>query len=259
MPGLDVFEGAIRIARAEYPRLDPAEVREAVAVLAAEARGAVDGRGRSALERFHELFFGRWGFHGNREAYYDPRNSFVNDVLDRRTGIPISLATVYAEIARRLGLAVRGVAFPGHFLARWNSGRSTAIIDCFNGRLLSVDDCRGLLKAVAPAEPPERLASYLAATTPGRILSRMLGNLRQIHGRDGDHARVLRWIDLEIEFNPVDAEAYRDRAVVHARRHAFGAALDDLERYLRLSPGAPDAEDVRRQVLQIRRRLAEMN
>lgn len=259
MPGLDVFEGAIRIARAEYPQLDPAEVRKAVAGLAAEARPEVDGRGRGALERFHALFFGRWGFHGNREAYYDPRNSFVNDVLERRTGIPISLAAVYAEIARRLGLAVRGVAFPGHFLARWSSGRSTAIIDCFNGRLLSIEDCRELLESVAPAEPPERLAAYLAATPPRRILSRMLGNLRQIHGRDGDHDRVLRWIGLEIEFNPDDAAAYRDRAVVHARRHAFGAALDDLERYLRLAPGAPDAEDVRRQASEIRRRLAEMN
>ena len=259
MAGLDVFEGAIRIARAEYPDLDPGEVREAVAILAADARREVEGRGRAALERFHELFFGRWGFHGNRDAYYDPRNSYINDVLSRRTGIPISLAAVYAEVARRLGLAVRGVAFPGHFLARWSAGGSTAIVDCFNGRLLSVDDCRELLETVAPSAPPERLETYLAATPPGRILSRMLGNLRQIHARDGDHARVLRWISLELEFNPEDSEAYRDRAVVQARLHAFGAALDDLERYLRLSPDAPDAEDVRAQASQIRRRLAELN
>jgi regulator of sirC expression with transglutaminase-like and TPR domain len=259
MASLDVFEGALRIARTEYPSLDPAGCRAAVEALAAEARPRLQDGGRGDLDRLNELFFGRWGFHGNRDAYYDARNSYVNDVLIRRTGIPISLAAVYAEIARRLDLSVRGIAFPGHFLAKWHGGRSTAIVDCFNGRVLSREDCRELLATVAPGAPAERLDDFLETTPPRRILSRMLGNLRQIHGREGDHVRVLRWITLDLEFNPDDAEGYRDRSLVQARLEAFGPALDDLEAYLRLAPGAPDVEDLRRQAAQFRRRLAEQN
>jgi regulator of sirC expression with transglutaminase-like and TPR domain len=259
MASLDVFEGALRIARAEYPALDVGACKAAVDTLAAEAQRRASGRGRRALEAFHELFFGRWGFTGNRDAYYDPRNSFVNDVLDRRTGIPISLAAVYGAIAGRLGIPIRGVAFPGHFLAKWTSGRSTAIIDCFHGRMLSREDCAELLREVAPAAPADRLDSYLEVTPPGRVLSRMLGNLRQIHGRLGDFRRVARWITLDLEFNPAEAELYRDRGLTWAKIEAYGPALEDLERYLAMSPGAPDAESVRRQAAPLRARLAQLN
>lgn len=259
MAALDVFEGALRIARAEYPALDVAACKAAVERLAGEARLTVAGRGRRALETFHELFFGRWGFSGNREAYYDPRNSFVNDVLERRTGIPISLAAVYGAIAGRLGIPIRGVAFPGHFLAKWTSGRASAIIDCFNGRMLSRDDCAELLTTVAPSAPAEGLDAYLETTPPRRVLSRMLGNLRQIHARQGDYERVARWITLDLEFNPGDAELYRDRGLAWARTESWGRALEDLERYLERSPDAPDAEAVRRQAAPLRARLAQLN
>jgi regulator of sirC expression with transglutaminase-like and TPR domain len=255
----DVFEGAIRIAQAEYPTLDPGQCRAAVDALAAEARPRLEGRGRGALDALNDHFFGRWGFHGNRDDYYDPRNSYVNDVLSRRTGIPISLAAVYAEIGRLLGMSVRGVAFPGHFLAKWQGARASAIVDCFSGRVLSRDDCRELLETVAPSAPPERLDDYLLTTPPGRILSRMLGNLRQIHGRAGDHDRVLRWITLDLTFNPADPEPHRDRAFLHVRREAYAAALDDLEAYLRLAPRAPDVDDLRLTAAALRRKLAEQN
>ena len=259
MARLDVFEGALRIARAEYPALDVDGCKAAIERLAAEARRDIPGRGRAALEAFHRLFFDRWGFSGNRDDYYDPRNSYVNDVLDRRTGIPISLAAIYAAIAGRLGLAIRGVAFPGHFLAKWTSGRSSVIIDCFNGRMLTRDECGELLATVAPAAPAGRLDTFLEATPPGRVLSRMLGNLRQIHGRLGDYGRVVRWISLDLEFNPKDVELYRDRGLALSRMEEYGRALEDLERYLELAPRAPDAEAVRRHAAPLRAQLARLN
>lgn len=259
MPPLAVLDGALRIARAEYPALDVAACEATIDTLASDARREVSGRGRRALAAYHEIFFGRWGFAGNREAYYDPRNSFVNDVLERRVGIPISLAAVYAAIAGRLDIPVRGVAFPGHFLAKWTSGGSTLIIDCFNGRILTRDECAELLSEVAPSAPPEGLDRYLETTPPRRVLSRMLGNLRQIHGRLGDYGRVARWITLDLEFNPTDVELYRDRGLAWARMESFGRALEDLERYLALAPDAPDAETVRRQAAPLRARLAQWN
>ncbi|HEX7900274.1 MAG TPA: tetratricopeptide repeat protein [Planctomycetota bacterium] len=256
MARLDVFEGALRIARAEYPALDVGTCKAAIDTLAAEARRDIPGRGRAALETFHGLFFGRWGFSGNRDDYYDPRNSFVNDVLDRRVGIPISLAAIYAAIAGRLGIAVRGVAFPGHFLAKWGS---STLIDCFNGRMLTRDDCAELLATVAPGAPPDRLDAYLETAPASQVLSRMLGNLRQIHGRLGDYARVVRWISLDLEFNPKDVELYRDRGLAFTRMEEFGRALEDLERYLAMSPAAPDAEMVRRHAATAAARLAQLN
>ena len=259
MARLDVFEGALRIARAEYPALDVAACKARIETFAAEARRDIPGRGRRALGAFHEIFFGRWGFTGNRDDYYDPRNSFINDVLDRRTGIPISLAAIYSAIAGRLGIPIQGVAFPGHFLAKWTSGRSSAIIDCFNGRMLTRGDCAELLTTVAPAAPADRLDAYLETTPASQVLSRMLGNLRQIHGRLGDYGRVVRWISLDLEFNPKDVELYRDRGMALARMEAFGRALEDLESYLARSPGAPDAEAVRRHAAPLRARLAQLN
>jgi len=259
MARLDVFEGALRIARVEYPALDVGRCKATIETLAAEARRDIPGRGRAALEAFHRLFFGRWGFSGNRDDYYDPRNSYVNDVLDRRTGIPISLAAIYAAVAGRLGISIRGVAFPGHFLAKWTSGRSCAIIDCFNGRMLTRGECAELLTTVAPAAPADRLDTYLETTPASRVLSRMLGNLRQIHARLGDYGRVVRWISLDLEFNPKDVELYRDRGLALSRLEEYGRALEDLERYLALAPKAADAEAVRRQAAPLRAQLARLN
>ncbi|HYF00497.1 MAG TPA: transglutaminase-like domain-containing protein, partial [Planctomycetota bacterium] len=131
---IEVFEGAMRIAREEYPALDPEAYRLRLDALAGEGR--VEGRGRAAVAALNDLVFGRLGFRGNREDYYDPRNSYLNDVIDRRLGIPITLSAVYAEIGRRVGLEVEGIGFPGHFLARVTLERGHAVVDCFAGRTL---------------------------------------------------------------------------------------------------------------------------
>src|SRR5262245_1307342 len=116
MEQTDVFEGALRIAREEYPGLDAELYRARVEAFAETARSRVAARGRRGVGQVNEVFFGDLGFRGNSDDYYDPRNSYLTEVIDRRTGIPITLSTVYCEVARRIGLAAHGVGFPGHFL-----------------------------------------------------------------------------------------------------------------------------------------------
>src|SRR5579862_4226172 len=113
----DLLEGALEIARVEYPKLNLGRCRGQVEEFALEAVGRMKSGGRRAVERYNAYFFDELGFHGNAENYYDPRNSYLNDVIERRTGIPITLATLYCEIGRRAGLRAHGVGFPGHFLA----------------------------------------------------------------------------------------------------------------------------------------------
>src|SRR5262252_10910124 len=141
----DVFEVAMEIARVEYPGLDLPLYRARVEEFAREGRSFVKGRGRRAVDQFNAYFFDALGFHGNADNYYDPRNSYLNDVIDRRTGIPITLSTVYCELGRRAGLRAHGVGFPGHFLAKCLSSDGDVIVDCFNARTVSRDDCQELL------------------------------------------------------------------------------------------------------------------
>lgn len=250
---VNVFDGALRIAREEYPALDADDCRRRLDDLAA------DGRRGLSVDALNDLVFGRHGFRGNREDYYDPRNSYLNDVLDRRLGIPITLATVYAEIGRRLGLAVDGVGFPGHFLARVSLDRGHAIVDCFDGRTLTREDCATLLQAVAPGAPPERLDDFLEPAEPRDVLRRMTANLQRIYAERGDFARAARWIGVALEIAPGRAEDYRERGLLLARADRPGAAIEDLERYLRLAPHAPDASALRARLANLRKLLSQLN
>lgn len=254
---LDVFDGAMRIAREEYPGLDPETYRSRLDALAREGR--VEGRGRAAVDALNELVFGRLGFRGNRDDYYDPRNSYLNDVIDRRLGIPITLATVYAEIGRRVGLEVAGVGFPGHFLARVKLARGHAVVDCFSGRTLSREDCAELLASAAPDAPAERLDDFLEPAAPAEILRRMLANLQRIHAERGEFLRAARWIELALEWGSGRPEDYRERGLLLARAERFGPAIDDLERYLRAAPHAADASAVGAQLRILRKLLSQLN
>ena len=256
---LDVFEGAMRIAREAYPALDPALYRARLDAFAAEGRSLVEGRGRTALAALNDLVFVRLGFRGNHEDYYDPRNSYLNDVIDRRLGIPITLSAVYAEIGRRLGLEVEGIGFPGHFLARVRLERGHAFVDCFSGRTLTRKDCAALLASTAPGAPAARLDDFLEPAAPGDILRRMLANLRNIHAERGDFARAARWIDLALELGPGRPADYRERGLLRARAERFGPAIADLERYLREAPHAADAAALRAQIQILRKLLAQLN
>jgi regulator of sirC expression with transglutaminase-like and TPR domain len=256
----DVLEGAIRIARAEYPDVDAAAVRARLEGFARDARAGAPAWDRGDVPRLNHYVFGTLGFRGNDADYYDPRNSYINDVIDRRTGIPITLSVVYCEIGRRLGLPLHGVGFPGHFLVKCVLPGSEVIVDCFHGRTLSKDDCRDLLETVQPG--PEKVPlddSMLAVASPREILSRMLNNLRRIHAGMKDSARALRWAEMELELNPGKPQGYRERGMIHIQMEQFGRALADLERYVRMDPGAPDLPALRDQIQLLRKLISHLN
>ncbi|HLF93157.1 MAG TPA: tetratricopeptide repeat protein [Planctomycetota bacterium] len=253
----DVFDGAMRIARVEYPALDADRTRAAIDELARRAAEKVEGQGRRAVLRLNAFFFDELGFHGNADDYYDPRNSYLNDVIDRRTGIPITLSTVYCEIARRVGLPAYGVGFPGHFLVKCPTGRSEILLDCFSGRVLTRDDCRELLDSMQTGAALSE--EMFAIASPRDILSRMLNNLRRIHEERGDLARTIRWVELDMELRPGDPDNYRERGILLAQTEDFGKALADFERYARLAPDAPDLPKVREQIKLLGKLLSHLN
>lgn len=254
----DVLGGAFRIACEEYPDLDVHTCRRQLDGLVRRARERVTRRGRDAVEQLNGFFFGHLGFRGNREDYYDPRNSYLNDVLERRTGIPISLSVVYCEIGRRLGLATCGIGFPGHFLARVSTPDEDLIVDCFNARILSREECGELVAARVQGAPGPSGAAFEPAS-PSDILVRMLHNLRQIYAARKEFNRVARWIGLELEFRPDATVTYRDRGMAWIQAEEFGKAVVDLERYADLAPGAADLPQVREQIQLIRKLLCRLN
>jgi regulator of sirC expression with transglutaminase-like and TPR domain len=254
----DVLEGALRIAQVEYPDLDLPLYRARVEEFARQGRADVKGRGRHAVEQFNALFFDSLGFHGNAEDYYDPRNSYVNDVIDRRMGIPITLSAIYCEVARRTGLQAHGVGFPGHFLAKCVFAGGEVLVDCFNARTLTRDDCQELLDSFSPGGAPVS-DEMLEIAAPREILSRMLNNLRRIHAERGEYSRAVRWVDLDLELRPDSRHNFRERGMLYVRMEEFGKALSDLEHYVGLSPGSPDLPQVHEQIQLLRKLLSHLN
>ena len=252
--GEDLAVAALAIARVEYPSLDAAPYIDGLARMGQEAaeRVARAGSGRlEAVRAFNEYLYDEQGFVGNRERYDDPRNSFLNEVLERRTGIPISLAVVYLEVARRAGLRVAGINFPGHFLLRVadvaGPSGDFVIIDPFHGgALLSEVDCRELLRQHVGEEAAfDR--SLLEPATRHHIVVRILVNLKRLYVRMRSFPQARFISDLLLTVDPSAISELRDRGLLAYHLQDFAAALRDLEEYLRLSPKPdrpfePDAE-----------------
>lgn len=248
-PGNELAPAALAIARIEYPALDAAPYMKQLQRMAMQAAGRIAGAGSSleeAILAFNEFFYEESGFCGNRERYDDPRNSFINEVIDRRTGIPISLAVVYLEVARRAGLRVEGVNFPGHFLLRApvshaageRHGTADVIIDPFHGgALLSESDCRQLLRQHVGDDAAFDPA-LLAPATRHDIVVRMLVNLKRLYVRMRSFPQARFISTLLLAADPSAVSELRDRGLLAYHLQDFAAALKDLEEYLRLAPKA---------------------
>jgi regulator of sirC expression with transglutaminase-like and TPR domain len=250
-PGEAVAPAALAIARVEYPGLDPdpyvqrlERMGEAAAArLHARREGKVDAQ----IATLNAYLFEELGFTGNREHYDDPRNSFLNEVLDRRTGIPISLSVIYLEVGRRAGLRLEGVNFPGHFLVRAiaEPGIEDLIVDPFHaGALLSEVDCRQLLRQHLGEEAAFDPA-LLATATRQQIIVRMLVNLTRLYVRMRSFPQARFIADLLLTVDPSALSELRDRGLLSYHMEDFAAALRDLEAYLRLMPRgeSPDPEE----------------
>jgi regulator of sirC expression with transglutaminase-like and TPR domain len=249
-PGEDLAPAALAIARVEYPSLEPGGYLDAIARMGDEAARRVSqrgARGQDAISVLNEYLYDEQGFTGNRRSYDDPRNSFLNEVLDRRTGIPISLAVVYLEIARRAAVPVAGVNFPGHFLlraaddqARLRFGGDFLIVDPFHGgALLSEVDCREMLRQHVGTEAAfDR--ELLSPATRHQIVVRMLVNLKRLYVRMRSFPQARFVADLLLTVDPSALSELRDRGLLAYHLEDFGAALRDLESYLRMLPHQVD-------------------
>jgi regulator of sirC expression with transglutaminase-like and TPR domain len=261
---IDVATGAALIARDAYARLDLDRLSARFDEMAAPliARGVASRSPEEQVRLVSSHLYEDLGFRGNEQDYYDPKNSLLPDVLDRRLGIPITLALVYCEVARRAGVRARGVSFPGHFLVRVDAvGREDAPIAVdpfFGGRRLDEPALQKLLERAAPAQKLV-VAEHLAPAGPKTMLVRMLINLKWIYATRGDFARALLALDRIICLTPDSVPALRERGLLAVRLGAVEAARADLSRLLELVPQAPDASTIRKQLEELHARVAVLN
>jgi regulator of sirC expression with transglutaminase-like and TPR domain len=250
---IDLAEAALLIAAEAYPALDVDRHLTALDALADAAEPRLGGAA-SDLERARALIHflaAEQRFGGNHEDYYDIRNSFLNDVLERRIGIPITLALVYIEVGRRLGLPMVGVGFPGHFLVKL-AGPEDIVIDPFFGRILDERACAERLRTVAGKDATfdRRL---LRAATVKEILVRMLRNLKQIYLQTRQFEPALACSERILLVEPELTQELRDRGLLYHQLECYAAAQLDLERFLTLAPGDDSADSVRNKLIEIRR------
>jgi regulator of sirC expression with transglutaminase-like and TPR domain len=260
---------------------DTRSLAEAALWIAAEAvpaldvphwLGRLDALGRRAAERVapdmavdaaatavSRFLFDEEGFQGNTADYYDPRNSFLNDVLERRLGIPISLSVVYMAVASRAGLDAAGVGLPGHFVVQVARRGHRRLLDPFHGgRLLDRAGCEALVAELRPGAGPLD-PRWLAPVSTRQILVRMLNNLKAVYAALGDWARALAASERIFLLVPDAVEELRDRGMLHARLGRAPAAVQDWEAYLQRAPDAPDAAVVRDRLRALRQALASRN
>ena len=267
MPDEDVSlaEGALWIAAEEYPDLVVDDYLARLHDMATRLRGRLrpDVATAEKLLALNHYLFDELGFSGNTEDYYDPRNSFLNEVLERRLGIPITLGVVYIEIGRRIGIGLHGVSFPGHFLVKCALRDGVVVLDPYSrGVSLGLDDLQQRLRAAGSAgDVDEDMLAHLLSAAPNKeVLARMLRNLKGVYSRQGDWLRALSSSERLIALTPDDAgEEYRDRGGIYLQLECFRAALGDFGTYLKQCPGAPDAGDIRAQIAELAPRVARLN
>jgi regulator of sirC expression with transglutaminase-like and TPR domain len=247
---------ALLVAAEERPELDLRSYLSRLDDLADELRRKI-GRELDPyliVGTINRLLFQEHGFRGNQGAYYDEKNSFLDQVIDRRIGIPITLAIIYIEVARRARLPVVGINFPGHFLACYQSADEPLFIDCFRGgEIVLRRNIQSRLDEMFGGRLRFR-SRFLEPAPPRAIIGRLLTNLKAIYWRRNDYRRALAVSDRLILVNPNGVEEYRDRGVLLAQLRDFDGALPDLELYLALAPEAPDAAQVRWLARRLRRR-----
>jgi regulator of sirC expression with transglutaminase-like and TPR domain len=212
------------------------------------------------IAALNDVLFREEVFRGNTVDYYSPRNSFLHHVLDRRLGIPITLALVYMEVARRVGFQLFGVGMPGHFLLKhYDVDGHSILIDAFErGSIVTEDDCRQKLDSIYSGQvalQPE----FLLPVTRRQMLTRMLNNLRSIYLSQRDFRRAVQVVDLILVIYPRSPEDMKQRAVLSYNLNDFRGALSDFEEYVKMSPDASDAEEIKQTALSLRRSMAMMN
>lgn len=260
-PTINLAKGALLIAAEEYPGLDINATLHELDKMALEIadRVAKEGDPHTIVDILNWYLFEVQGFEGNRDDYYDPRNSFLNDVLVRHTGIPLTLSIVYVEVARRVGFNVDGVGFPGHFLVKHETAEGDILIDPYNkGDLLDEDDCQTRLKSMF-GDGAEFEPGMIEAVSKRSMLVRMLVNLKEIYLKSKDYPRALSHVERTLLLAPDEPDELRDRGMISYQLECYSAALADLSRYLELAPQASDANQIKETMRMLRQLEPRLN
>jgi regulator of sirC expression with transglutaminase-like and TPR domain len=252
---LDLARAALLVAREQYPGLAVEQYLARLDQLAEEVKDrlADETAPLVVLEELTRTLFERHGFRGNKEAYYDPKNSFLNDVLDRCIGIPLTLGIVMLEVGWRLRLPLQGVNFPHHFLVRFHGDVVDLLIDPFEGgRARFEDQAQELLDRVYGGKLRVR-KSFLQVATKHDVLVRLLNNLKSVYLSIGDHAQALSVVERLLILCPDRAAEIRARGVLLARIGRKEEAIDQLRSWLSSAAAGRDADRVRRLILRLER------
>jgi len=266
---IDLARACLMIAEDTYPGISIERYLGDLERLALRLRGRMPQtlRAEERVIALNQFLFDDLGYWGNTDDYYDPRNSYLNEVMDRKTGIPITLAILYMEVGRRVGLPLEGVSFPGHFLVRLRVRGGTLILDPFSGGMpQSEDELRARLERVIPegaaAELPVAdlpLEQFLEPATNRQILARLLRNLKGIYREAGKPERMLEVLNRMLLVAPEASAELRDRGFLYQRLECWRPALQDLKDYVGGEPGAPDAEEVRAKLAELTTLCARLN
>jgi regulator of sirC expression with transglutaminase-like and TPR domain len=258
---IDLIRAALTVAHTEYPDLEIEEYAARIERMASRVASLAEDLGsKGTFAALNHVVFEQANLRPNRENYYDPRNSFLNDVLDRGLGIPITLSIIYMEVARRVGFPLAGVGMPGHFLLKhYGPDGQETLIDCFNrGDVISRQDCQSRLDEIYSGEMAFR-PEFLHPISRRQILMRLLNNLKTIYLSTRNFRKALPIADLIVILYPQSSDDVKQRALLRYSMGMHRLAAEDLDEYLKISPKASDADDIRQMAQSIRRMLALMN
>ncbi|MBI4854453.1 MAG: tetratricopeptide repeat protein [Acidobacteria bacterium] len=261
---VDLGRAALLMAKCEYIKLDIDFYLSLLDEIASVIKSRLPEKSSLInplliIKEINEHIYEDLAFQGNKENYYDPRNSFLNEVLVRRLGIPITLSVFYMEIARRLGLKIDGVGMPGHFLMKCYVEDTEIILDAFNqGQILDKDACQELVSNLYGSEIELR-PSFFRTVSKKEILIRMLNNLKNIYLSSSDHLRALATIERLLLITPQAINEIRDRGFVNYRLGKYSLAIQDLEFYLTYAPKNQESEVVSKGLQKIKAEIASLN
>jgi regulator of sirC expression with transglutaminase-like and TPR domain len=252
---INLANAALYIAQEEYPDLDPAEYLNSLDTMAAEVQELLPAQKYPLriIQSINQYLFDDLGFTGNTDDYYDPRNSFLNEVISRRTGIPITLSLVYLEVARRIDFPMIGVGMPLHFLIRPAVAEMEIFVDAFHrGEVLFAEDCQERLNQIY-GQPVVLQPELLEPVTPRQFLARMLSNLKVIYLHRQEWEKALAAVERILLLFPGVPVELRDRGLIYYQLGHWAAAGNDFETYLAKAANAEDAPVIRRLLNQLGR------
>lgn len=258
---IDLGLGALLIAKDAYPELDTRAYMKQLDRMALEVKGLIGETAEPSrqIAQLNHYLFEENSFKGNQDDYYNPRNSYLNDVLERKLGIPITLSVVYIEMSKRIGLPIVGVGFPGHFIVKHKGEYLETYIDPFHGgRILSDDELHEQLETVFQ-QPTPLQPEFLKQVSNREILARILRNLKQIYFKAKAYDRAISASERITWLLPDYAQEHQDLGYLYYKTHAHGKSLKSFEEYLRISGNPPDREDIEENIGLLKKRLAILN